>query len=133
MSKFTHSQRSVPPFSVDRHAAPDCEDLQLRIVAETQNLPQSISEHERSTVANFASALKKFLQKFFSVKPIALVGLAAVAAFSLNSILPMPTPGFVGSTGIVPSPEQVTTESQMDQLAWDDLLLLQDELAFAEL
>ena len=101
---------------VQRQAIPDCTNLQKNIIRETQNLAQHKSEN---LFGHFANTYKSFTNNTFRLQAI-----AATTAIIITTII---------ITSNQPFNQAVNSIEPIDQAVWEDLWLMQDELAFAEL
>jgi len=108
--------------SIERKAPPSTESLQQRILAETRHLPQIQPTLESS---NKRTPWRRFSWYFLPISGLAVMVLSVVIGF--NTILPQQP------EDIVLSSSQQTTFTMSDELAWQDVMLMHDELAFIDL
>ena len=117
-------ERASNSFDIKRQAVPDCTQLQINIINEAKKITQSTSIKNNRVVFNLSKRqvngiYQRFVDRAIRFQPLAIT----IAIFSLI---------------IVFSPNQVIHTSSnlidpIDQTTWEELWLMQDELAFAEL
>lgn len=106
--------------SVHRQTIPDCTNLQKSILREAQNLTQDKSGNLFGLVIRYlANRYKSFTNNVFRFQAT-----AATAAIIITTII-------ISSNQLF-NPAVKSIEP-IDQVVWEDLWLMQDELAFAEL
>jgi len=132
MNTHNNKTRLEPGLAIlQRRPVPDTEVLQKRIIAQASQLPQSQRQPQRpSLVSRFIQSLRTVLQP--QLKPLAIgCGAAVVGLVLLN----LPQLGKFQSqqndNTIVFDSASASAET-MDQASWDELMLIQDELAFSD-
>jgi hypothetical protein len=120
--------------SIERLRTPESTRLQKNILQLTQSLPQYTGRYEVAQVYSLETFFDKVgLKKvnFWSlIKPYAATVAAGLAVVALSSTLWLPTQD---DALIVTDINSLTSEQLADEIAWQDLMLLNDELAFAGL
>lgn len=122
-------------FSIKRMRTPNSTRLQDNILNLTQELPQYTDHSQSAKVYNLASFFEKagikkinFLAGF---KPYAATLAAGFAVIALSSTLWLPSPQ--NDQLVVDGFDALSVEQLAEEIEWQDLMLLQDELAFAGL
>ncbi len=105
---------------VQREAIPDCTRLEKSIIRETQNLAQ----HESESLFDLANRHLVNTYKFFTNNVFRLQAIAATTVFVITAIIITSNQSFNSAMNPI---------EPIDQAVWEDLWLMQDELAFAEL
>lgn len=121
--------------NIKRMRTPSSARLQDNILNLTQELPQYTNQlvgaevHDMSSFLDKVGVLKKV--NFWSgFKPYAATIAAGFVVIALSSTLWMPTQN---DQLTVDGFEALSVERLADEIEWQDLMLLQDELAFAGL
>ncbi len=121
--------------SIKRMRTPSSARLQNDIVKLTQNLPQYTDSVEGAKVYSLASFLEKSGMKdinfWHGFKPYAATLAAGFAVIALSSTLWLPSSQ--SDQLLVDDFATLSVEQLAEEIVWQDLMLLQDELAFAGL
>ena len=122
-----------------RYSVPDSTSLQASIIENTINLEQeAVAEGSMDKMGeyDFLSKLTNLLRlpmpKFKSIAALGIVGLALILVFNNETAIETRPPGMEivqDQQRFVEGPETPL----MNELDWQEMLLLQDELAFASL
>lgn len=119
--------------SIERTPVPSSSQLQKNIIKLTKELPQYTDNTGLATVYNLSAFLDKVgLKKHsFSIgfKPYAASIAAGFAVIALSSTLWMPSQ----NEQIVEDYTSMNAEKLAEEIEWQDLMLLNDEIAFAGL
>jgi hypothetical protein len=121
--------------SIKRMRTPSSTRLQNNILNLTQELPQYTDQSVGANVYNLASLFEKVGIKkvnfWRNFKPYAATVAAGFAVIALSSSLWLPNQN--DQLIVVDSLDTLSVEQLAEEIEWQDLMLLQDELAFAGL
>lgn len=132
--KYNSQVNDQDVLALKRMRTPSTDRLQSSIIDLTKELPQYTDQDSSSKVYNLSAFLDKVgLSEFSfwnSFKPYAATLAAGFAVIALSSSLWMPTQNDPVAADAF---ADLSTEQLADEIVWQDLMLLQDELAFAGL
>ena len=135
MTNSTNTSRRNPPLDpldTRRMTVPSTTALQRRILAASRNLRQA-ADTVNNDDRGIGRSIGLYFRKWGALQPLAMGAVAGVAALAVGSVIWLSQPGSSTVT-LANQPLAVqSVEQDMDDLAWEDLLLMQDELDFANL
>lgn len=119
-------------------------DLAGRIIDATAAMPQDDRESSNATYdfsqlqpareTSLIKQISRFIEPVFSTKPMTAVAVAVGVAVVLNSGFWAPEQAVPQISAVPDSPTLISdVELTTEEFSWEELLLLQDEIAFAQL
>ena len=125
------SKSEIDWASLSRELVPDSKDLQERIIVQAREVPQM------QNLLNKSSYLMRFVRSFRVVLQPEFRPLAIGCAVAIVSVVLLKTPE-LGELQSVENDNTLVFDAVgentaiMDQASWDELILMQDELAFSD-
>ncbi|MFT4628910.1 MAG: hypothetical protein ACI9WC_000057 [Arenicella sp.] len=119
-------------FLAQRAIEPDASELAEKIILASQNLPQEIAKPIAGSV------WRTQLRPFFTIRLFSTQSLFFSSAIACLMVAVMAGLWFMPHSGIV-KPQSITQNISVDgdalseEFSWESLLIMEDELAFAEL
>lgn len=131
-SKESDLEQTADAFLAQRVGEPHANGLAEKIILASRDLPQDLVKPVSSSVLS-VRLRRSFGTKLFGAKSFVFSGAITCLMFLVVSGV-----WFFPQTGIVKSPpiaQNISIEGDVlsDEFSWDSLLIMQDELAFAEL
>ena len=141
MKKNNLTEQDV--LSIERVSVPDSTQLQNNILRLTEELPQYIEQTGASKIYNLSNIVDKtgIKKGFFAMfEPYAGAVAAGLLVVILSSTFSLPDHLLSGNDQAVliddytlMSPELMSPEQLENEIEWQEMMLLNDEIAFLEL